>query len=108
MTDYGSNSECQIIAYGASNSDLDTISASARKVATSMINSQLDIVIDIATPSAAITTCANTLASAIISTSPEATAESALWKAGMKMLEMLRGDSVTDANWGITIPVDRF
>jgi hypothetical protein len=105
---YGSNSEAQIIAYGAANTDLDTISLSARQVATSMINSHLDLQVDITTPSTAVITCANTLAAAIISTSPEATAESALWKAGMTMLEKLRGDIVGDAKWGTTLPVQRF
>jgi len=105
---YGSNSEAQVIAYGATNADLDLISESARKVATATINAHLDISEEIDSPSQQVETCCNTLSAAIISTSPEATAKSALWVAGMEMLEKLRGDDITDANWGITIPVDRF
>ena len=105
---YGSNSEAQIIAYGAVNADLDTITASARQVATSTINSKLDVSIDITSPSQRVTDCANTLAAAIISTSPEQTAKSALWIIGMEILESLRGDVSGDATWRMNIPVDRF
>ena len=105
---YGSNGECQIIAYGATNSDLDTISESARRVATTTINAKLDISEDIKSPSQQVETCANTLAAAIISTSPEATAKSAFWILGMDMLEGLRGDDIEDASWRMNIPVDRF
>ena len=104
---YGSNSEAQIIAYGATNADLDTICESARKVATAVINAHLNLKTDTDAPSDEINSCCDTLAAAIISTSPEATAESALWKAGMDMLKNLP-DNSSDASWGVTIPVDRF
>ena len=105
---YGSASEAQILAYGATNSDLDTICQSALKAVTSTINAHLDLSEDIDSPSQQVENCANTLAAAIISTSPEATAKSALWIIGMEMLEKLKGDDVSDAPWGVTIPVDRF
>ena len=104
---YGSNDQVQIIAYGATNADLDLVSDSARKVATAVINSKLNIHKNIESPSDEINECCNTLSAAIVSTSPEATAESALWKAGMEMLKNLP-DTTTDANWRVNIPTARF
>lgn len=105
---YGSNQEAQIIAYGATNADLDLISESARKLATAKINAYLDISENIESPSQQVETCANTLAAAIISTSPEATAKSALWLTGIEILEGLSGDDMEDSSFRINIPVDRF
>ena len=104
---YGSNDQAQIIAYGAANSDYDTSTDTARQTATSIINSQLNLEEDIKAPSKKIDDCCNLLAAAIISTSPEATAQSAFWIAGMKMLDNLP-DNSADAPWRINIPVDRF
>ena len=108
MTSYSSNANVQNLVYGALNSELDTASTNARDVATSIINSHLNITSDLASPSEAITRCCSLLAAGILSTSPDENLEqNGYYKAGMALLESLRGDVSTDGPWGITLVADR-
>ena len=104
MVSYGNSADAQTLAFGAPNTSLDTKTADARDVATSMINSKLNISTDIAAPSDAVTRCCNLLAAGILNPDPNKD----LWKKGMEMLDLLRGDDAGDAPWRISIPVERF
>jgi len=109
MTSYSTNANVQNLVYGLTNSDLDTVCSNARDVATSIINSHLNIDADLASPSNAVTRACTMIAAGIISTSPDENLEqNGYYKAGMILLESLRGDVTTDGPWGTTIPVDRF
>lgn len=98
MASYGTNAATQITAFGAANSDLDTVSGTARDLATSMINSKLGLKKDLASGKVPnnVTRCANTLAAAIISSSPEEREQSMLWKLGMNLLEELGDEATSD------------
>jgi len=109
VTSYSSNANVQNLVYGTTNSDLDTASSNARDVATSIINSHLNIATDIASPSDAVTRCCTLLAAGILSTSPDENLEqNGYYKAGMALLESLKGDVATDGPWGTTINAERF
>ena len=104
---YGSTSDCQILAFGAANSSLDTKTQKALDVASSFINSELNLEKDSASPSTAMTECADLLAAAILRTKGDAQ-EDPYWKMGTEMLKKLRGDSPDDAPWRLNVPVERF
>jgi hypothetical protein len=111
MADYGSNSEVQLLAFGSVDAAQDTRSESARKIATTKINSILDLSTDISSPSAAVTNVCNLLAAGLILTGQftvDAIKEHPFYTLAMGMLEDIRGDTTTDAGWGRTIPVERF
>ena len=109
MASYSSDDNIQNLVYGATNADLDTATSAARDVATSIINSHLDIQSDIDAPSDAVTRCATMLAAGMISTGPkDKLEENTYYKAGMKLLESLKGDNTGDADWGKSFPVERF
>lgn len=105
---YGSDDNTQILAFGAINNNLDTKTGQARSVATSIINSNLNLENDIASPSTRINDCCNMLAAAILRSKPGENTKDSLWDQGMALLEKLRGDNPTDAPWRINIPVERF
>lgn len=107
MASYGSDDNTQILAFGAVNNSLDTKSAYARSVATSVINSNLNIENDISSPSDAVNNCCNMLAAAILRSKPGESNKDTLWDQGIMLLEKLRGDKPTDARWRTTINVER-
>jgi hypothetical protein len=108
MASYSTNANVQNLVYGTTNSDLDTASTNARDVATSIINAHFNIVVDISSPSEAVTRCCSLLAAGILSTSPDENLEqNGYYKAGMALLMMLP-DSSDDAPWTTNIVADRF
>lgn len=108
MVSYTSDDNVQNVVYGATNNDLDAASTAARDVATSIINSYLDIQTDITTPSSAVTRCATMLAAGIMSTGPkDKLEENTYYKSGMELLKLLKGDTTGDADWGRSFPVER-
>ena len=108
MTSYGSDDNTQILAFGAINNSLDTKSAQARSVATSMINSHLNIENDITSPSTRVNDCCNMLAAAILRAKPGVNTKDSLWDEGIILLEKMKGDAPTDAKWRRNIVTERF
>lgn len=108
MASYGSDDNTQILAFGAVNNSLDTKTGQARSVATSIINSHLNIENDITTPSTRVNDCCNMLAAAILRAKPGENTKDSLWEEGMILLEKLKGDTPTDAKWRINITTERF
>jgi hypothetical protein len=111
MVDYGSDAEVQKLAFGAIDTSQDARTASARTIATAKINSILDLAVDIQTPSAAVNSVANLFAAGLILTGQmnvDAIREHPFVTEAMKILETLKGDVVTDAEWGKSFPVERF
>jgi hypothetical protein len=108
MASYGSDDNTQILAFGAINNSLDTKTAQVRSVATSIINSHLNIENDIVSPSTRVNDCCNMLAAAILRSKPGENTKDSLWEEGMILLEKLKGDAPTDAKWRTNIPVERF
>jgi len=107
MASYGSDDNTQILAFGAVNNSLDTKTGQARSVATSIINSHLNIENDITSPSTRVNDCCNMLAAAILRSKPGENNKDSLWDEGMLLLEKLRGDQPTDAHWRNNIVVER-
>lgn len=108
MASYGTNAEVQKLAFKTTNSDWDSASTSARDVATSIINAELDRTTDLSTVSDLVTRCANLLAAGIVSSSPTNIQENVFWQQGQILLKSLRGDDTDDASWGRTIAIERF
>jgi len=108
LASYSTNANVQNLIYGTTNSDLDTASSNARDVATSIINSHLNLTADISSPSDAVARCCTLLAAGILSTSPDENLEqNGYYKAGMALLASLKGDNPNDGPWGITINAER-
>jgi hypothetical protein len=108
MASYGTNTNVQILSFGSANSSLDTKTSLARDVATSIINSHLNIDKDIENPSNAVSKCAEMYAAAILRSKPGEESKDHMWEQAQKLLESLRGDDVDDAPWRKSINVERF
>jgi hypothetical protein len=111
MADYGTNAQVQQLAFGATDATQDDRSESARKVATTFINSHLDLAQDLTTPSAGIDNIANLLAAGLILTGQmqvESIREHPFVTLAISLLDKFRGDVSSDGAWRVTIPVDRF
>lgn len=111
MTSYGSDAEVQKLAFGATDSNQDTRTTSARDVATSIINAELDLKTDLSSVPNEITRCANLLAAGII-LSGQITVDSGnmhpYYTQGMRLLKELKADNVDNSSWGLVLPVKRF
>ena len=100
MASYSTNANVQNLVYGATNTDLDAATTAARDAATSIINAFLNRTSDIASPSDLITRCTTLLAAGIVSSGPNDKENNSYWKEGKLILESLKGDQDTDAEWG--------
>lgn len=108
MVSYSTNADVQNVAYGATNSDLDTVCTIARDVATSIINATLGYKKDITNVPDVIHRACALLAAGIISTSPEDKVdENTYFKTGMKLLSLM-GEEVEGGKQYNTIPIDGF
>lgn len=105
---YGTDAAVQNLVHGTTNSDWDAATTAARNLSTQIINSELDILTDISSPSDKVTQCANLLAAGIFTSEPGKLEENAYYKMGMKMLEKLKGDNTGDSPWHTSIVVEGF
>ena len=111
MVSYGSNAEVQRLAFGAADSNQDTRSTSARDVATSIINAELNLTADLSTVPDVITRACNLIAAGIIltgQTQVDSGVKHPFWLEGLKLLENI-GDQTDDTTGGPkSIVVERF
>lgn len=108
MVSYSSNANVQNLVYGTTNTDLDTVCANARDIATSIINAKLGLKTDLSIVPDMITRCATLLAAAFITTGPDESIENnGYYKAGMMLLENL-GDEAEQGTQYNTILIDGF
>lgn len=111
MTSYGSNSAVQYLALKRTDSNLDNQTSAYRDIATSYINAYLNRTTDISSPSDSITRCCNLLAAGLMMTSAQSIDEingHPFIKLALDMLNLAKGDSLTDSKWGTVVPVKRF
>lgn len=110
MADYGTNSAVQLLAFGASDSNQDTRTAQARAVMTQYVNSVLNRGADIGTPSDAVTECCNLGSAGLILTGQmqinNISQSHPFFMEAVKLLDLLKGDVDTDAEWGSSNPVE--
>ena len=105
---YGTDLDSQIVAFGVQNTSFDAKTTAFRKLATTVINAELNLEFDIASPSEGIDNICNLLTAAFLTTKPGEQKASPFWEMGIDLLQKWRGDDPEDAHWGITIPTERF
>jgi len=106
LASYSTNANVQNLVYGATNTDLDASCTAARDAATSVINAKLNLTSDLASPSSQVTRCCTLLAAGIISSTPTDRETNSYWKLGMSLLDSLMGEIDTDAEWGVSYPLE--
>jgi len=99
LASYSTNANVQNLVYGTTNTDLDAATTAARDAATSVINAYLNRISDITTPSDMVTRCATLLAAGFMSSGPNDKETNSYYKEGKLILESLKGDQDTDAEW---------
>jgi len=110
LADYGTNSAVQLLAFGASDSNQDTRTAQARSTMTQFINSHLNRGTDISSPGDAVTECCNLGSAGLILTGQMQINNIAqshpFFMEAIKLLDLLKGDVDTDAEWGTSYPLE--
>lgn len=107
MTDYGDNTSVQVLAWGVANSDYDTKSSTARTVASDLIDSILNNVSRVSSPSSLLNSSANLLAAAILVSQPSELEKHAWYIQGMVIVKNMRGSQTTDGEWSYSYSVLR-
>lgn len=99
MSDYGDNTSVQVLAWGVTNSDYDTKSSTARTVASDLIDSVLNNISRVSSPSSLLNSACNLIASAILVSQPSELEKHAWYVQGMDIVKNMRGNQTSDGEW---------
>lgn len=107
MTDYGSVTTVEVLAWGVANSDYDTKATSALTIASDILDGELNNVNRVSSPSSLLGSAANLIAAAILVCDPKDLTKHAWYQQGMQIAKDIRGNQTTDGEWSYTYSVLR-
>lgn len=107
MTDYGSITTVEVLAWGVSNSDYDTKATSALTIASDILDAELNNIARVSSPSSLLGSAANLIAAAILVCDPKDLTKHAWYIQGMQIAKDIRGNQTSDGEWSYSYSVLR-
>jgi len=107
MTDYGSITTVEILAWGVASSDYDTKATSALTIASDILDAELNNIARVSSPSSLLGSAANLIAAAILVCDPKDLTKHAWYIQGMQIAKDIRGNQTSDGEWSYSYSVLR-